>query len=62
MSYVSGMDILMQLVLDVVSDDYIQEGVNNGDWPFGHVVELLVHDMFDPGMTSFYPNLFSRPL
>lgn len=45
----------MQLVLDVVLDDHIQEGVNNGDWPFGHVVELLVHDMFDPGMTSIYP-------
>lgn len=40
---------MAQLVVDVVLDDENQEGDTDGEWPFNHIVELLIHDMFDPG-------------
>ena len=42
---------MVQLVLDVVLDDENQEGDNDGEWPFSHMVELLILDMFDPGFS-----------
>ena len=40
---------MVQLVVDVVLDEENQDGDNDGEWPFSHIVELLIHDMFDPG-------------
>lgn len=40
---------MVQLVVDVVLDDENQEGDTDGEWPFYHIVELLIHDMFDSG-------------
>jgi hypothetical protein len=40
---------MVQLVVDVVLDDENQEGDTDGEWPFNHIVELLINDMFDSG-------------
>ncbi|KAG6551134.1 hypothetical protein Mapa_007369 [Marchantia paleacea] len=36
-----------KLVMEAVLDDDSPEPEGDGRWPFGHFVELLIHDMFD---------------
>lgn len=40
---------MVQLVVDVVLDNENLEEDTVGEWPFSHIVELLINDMFDPG-------------
>ncbi len=42
----------MQVVVDVALDDDNEEMDGDGEWPFAPFVELLIHDMFDPGYLS----------
>jgi hypothetical protein len=42
----------VQVVVDVALDDDNEEMDGDGEWPFAPFVELLIHDMFDPGYLS----------